>query len=145
MKMTEKVKKGDKVKLHYTGRIKDGDVFDSSKKREPLQFEAGAGQVIQAMDKAVIGMEAGERKNFTVGPEEGFGQYNENLLLEMPIDKMPQGISPKKGLQLQLVNEEGKSVPVRIAEVHDKFVKLDANHPLAGKELDFEVELLDIG
>lgn len=142
--MAKKVKKGDKVKLHYTGRIQNGDTFDSSEKREPLQFEAGAGQVIKAMDEAVIGMETGEKKKFTVEPGEGFGPYDENLLIDMPMEKFPQGLSPKEGMQLQLVNEEGKSVPVKVKEVHDNFVKLDANHPLAGKELDFEVELLDI-
>ncbi len=142
--MAKKVKKGDKIKLHYTGRIKNGDIFDSSKKRAPLQFEVGAGQVIKAMDEAVIGMETGEQKNFTVEPEEGFGPYNEDLLIDMPVEKIPEDISPKEGMMLQLMNEDGKSVPVKVKEVHDNFVKLDANHPLAGKALDFEVELLSI-
>ncbi|MFQ6069463.1 MAG: peptidylprolyl isomerase [Candidatus Aminicenantales bacterium] len=138
------VKSGDSVRIHYTGKFEDGSVFDSSKDGEPLQFEVGTGQIIEGLDKAVIGMHLGEKKSVTVNPEQGFGPYNENLLLEMPREKIPEHISPEIEMKLQLVDEKGNALPVVVKEISDDLIKLDANHPLAGKVLVFDIELLEI-
>ncbi len=142
--MTQTVKKGDIVKVHYTGRFDNGDVFDSSQGREPLQFKAGGQEIIKGLDEAVLGMKPGEKKNVTVNPEEGYGNYNKKLLMEMPKERIPDDISPEKGMQLQLVNKKGKAIPVVVAEILDKSIRLDANHPLAGKVLYFDLELVEI-
>ncbi len=142
--MSQSVKKGDTVRVHYTGRVKDGQVFDSSLKREPLEFEIGSGSIIAGVDKAVIGMKPGEKKEVTVLPEDGYGDYDQKLLLDMPKEKIPEDIEPEVGMRLQLVNNKGQPLPVLITEVKDESIKLDANHPLAGKELVFNVELVEV-
>ncbi|MFP4083095.1 MAG: peptidylprolyl isomerase [Candidatus Aminicenantes bacterium] len=142
--MTENVKRGDKVKVHYTGRFEDGKVFDSSREREPIQFEVGSGTVIKGLEEAVVEMKPGEKKKVKVEPEEAYGQYNDNLLVDMPKDKFPDNISPEKGMNLQLINKEGKAVPVVVKDIGDDSVQLDANHPLAGKVLVFDLELMAI-
>jgi len=142
--MTQTVKTGDTVKVHYTGRFEDGKVFDSSQGREPLQFNVEAGKMIKGLEKAVLGMQPGEKKNVTVNPEEGYGNYDKNLLMEMPKEKIPKNISPEKGMQLQLVNKQGQATPVVVTEIPDKSIRLDANHPLAGKVLVFDLELVEI-
>jgi len=142
--MTQTVRKGDTVKIHYTGRIKEGDVFDSSLKREPLEFETGTGSVITGVEKAVDGMKPGEKKEVTVSPEEGYGAYDKNLVIDMPQEKIPTDIKPEIGMQLSLLNDKGQSIPVKVAEIKDDSIKLDANHPLAGKDLVFDIELLEI-
>jgi len=142
--MAETVKKGDKVKIHYTGRIKDGKVFDSSLEREPIEFEIGSGHVIIGVDKGVIGMKPGEKKEVEVPPQEGYGEYEQKLLIDVPKDKMPKDIKPEVGMRLQMVNNMGQPLPVLVAEVNDDSVKLDANHPLAGKDLVFNIELVEI-
>ncbi len=142
--MTPKVKKGDTIMLHYSGRFKDGKVFDSSKKRNPIPVNVGAGEIIQGLEKAVLDMEPGEKRTVTVKPEEGYGHYSEDLLIEMPEEKIPENISPQEGMQLQLINEGGQKIPVVVKEVLDDAIKLDANHPLAGKTLVFDLELVEI-
>jgi peptidylprolyl isomerase len=142
--MPQSVKKGDTVRVHYTGRVKDGQVFDSSMKREPLEFEIGSGSIITGVDKAVIGMKPGEKKEVTVSPEDGYGDYDQKLLIDMPKEKIPEDIKPEVGMRLQLVNNKGQPLPVLITEVKDESIKLDANHPLAGKELVFDVELVEV-
>jgi len=142
--MPQSVKKGDTVKIHYTGRIKDGQVFDSSKEREPIEFEIGSGRVIAGVDKGVIGMKPGEKKEVTVPPQEGYGEYEQKLLIDVPMDKMPEDIKPEVGMRLQIVNDMGQPLPVLVTEVNDESVKLDANHPLAGKDLVFNIELVEI-
>ncbi len=142
--MTKKVKEGDKVKLHYTGRFKDGKVFDSSENQEPLQFEVGLGEVIKGVDEAVIDMEPGEKKDISVSPNDAYGSYDEKLLIDVPKDKIPEGMNPKKGSMLRLMDNKGKAVPVTVTEVKKDSIQVDANHPLAGKELNFKIELVDI-
>jgi len=142
--MTQKVKKGDNVKLHYTGRLKDGKVFDSSRKREPIQFEAGTGQIIKGIDSAVIGMKPGEKKSITIAPEDAYGSYDEKLLIDVPKDRIPEDVSTKEGSVLRLVDKQGKAVPVKVTEDKKDSVKVDANHPLAGEELAFEIEIMEI-
>jgi peptidylprolyl isomerase len=142
--MAQTVKKGDKVKIHYTGRIKDGQVFDSSLERGPLEFEIGSGHVIPGVDKGVIGMKPGEKKEVAVSPQEGYGEYEQKLLIDMPKEKIPEDIKPEVGMRLQMVNNMGQPLPVLITEVNDDLVKLDANHPLAGKDLVFNIELVEV-
>jgi FKBP-type peptidyl-prolyl cis-trans isomerase 2 len=142
--MTPKVKKGDTIMLHYSGRFKDGKVFDSSKERNPIPVNVGAGEIIQGLEKAVLDMEPGEKRTVTVKPEDGYGHYSEDLLIEMPEEKIPENISPQEGMQLQLINEGGQKIPVVVKEILDDAIKLDANHPLAGKTLVFDLELVEI-
>lgn len=142
--MTQSVKKGDKVKIHYTGRIKDGKVFDSSIEREPIEFEIGSGRVIPGVDKGVIGMKPGDKKEVTVPPQEGYGEYEQKLLIDVPVEKIPKDITPEVGMRLQMVNNMGQPLPVLVTEVNDESVKLDANHPLAGKDLVFNIELVEV-
>lgn len=142
--MTQKVKKGDTIMLHYTGWFKDGKVFDSSQERNPILVKVGAGEIIKGLENAVLGMKPEEKKTVTVKPEEGYGHYDEALLIEIPEEKIPENISPQEGMQLQLINEEGQKLPVVVKEILDDTIKLDANHPLAGKTLVFELEIVDI-
>jgi len=142
--MAKVAKKGDRVKVHYTGRFESGQVFDSSIGRDPIEFELGAGMIIRGFETAVISMKPGEKKTVTVLPEDGYGNYDENLLLEMPKDKIPGNINPEVGIELQLVNKQGNTLPVVVEEILEKTIKLDANHPLAGKVLVFDLELLEI-
>jgi len=142
--MAKVTKKGDRVKIHYTGRFESGQVFDSSIGRDPIEFELGAGMIIRGFETAVISMKPGEKKTVTVLPEDGYGNYDENLLLEMPKDKIPGNINPEVGIELQLVNKQGNALPVVVKEILEKTIKLDANHPLAGKVLVFDLELLEI-
>ncbi len=142
--MAEKVKKGDTIQVHYTGKFEDGKEFDSSLNRQPLQFEVGAGRVIKGFEDAVIGLQAGEKKTVTVSAEDAYGSFDENLLIEIPKKNVPEGVTPEVGMRLQLVNQQGQAAHVVVTEILDKTVRLDANHPLAGKTLVFDLEVLEI-
>jgi len=142
--MVQAVRTGDTVKMHYTGKFEDGNVFDSSLEGKPFQFEVGAKQIIKGLDEAIVGMQPGEKKTVTVTPENGYGNYDEKLLIEMPKEKIPENISPEKGMELQLVNKQGHALPVVVKEILENSIKLDANHPLAGKVLVFDIELVEI-
>ena len=139
-----KVKDNDKVKVHYTGKFKDGQVFDSSLEREPLEFEVGKGQMIPGFEKAVVGMEKGEKKEVNLSPDEAYGEKREELTQEINKDQLPEDLEPKVGMQLQSKTPDGKEFRVTVAEVKDEAIVIDANHPLAGKDLVFEIELVDI-
>lgn len=140
-----KVKQGDKVKVHYTGKLPSGEQFDSSKDREPLAFTVGAGQMIKGFDAAIPGMEVGEKKTINLQPEEAYGPVNKEAIVEFPKKNIPDGMNIEKGMKLQLKNAEGQPIPVTVTDVKDEAVVLDANHELAGKELVFDIELVDIG
>jgi len=142
--MVQAVRTGDTVKMHYTGKFEDGNVFDSSLEGKPFQFEVGAKQIIKGLDEAMVGMQPGEKKTVTVAPEDGYGNYDEKLLIEMPKEKIPENISPEIGMELQLVNKQGHALPVVVKEMLENSIKLDANHPLAGKVLVFDIELVEI-
>ncbi len=142
--MVQAVRTGDTVKMHYTGKFEDGNVFDSSLEGKPFQFEVGAKQIIKGLDEAIVGMQPGEKKTVTVTPEDGYGNYDEKLLIEMPKEKIPENISPEIGMELQLVNKQGHALPVVVKEMLENSIKLDANHPLAGKVLVFDIELVEI-
>ena len=138
-----KVKDGDTVKVHYTGTLKDGSVFDTSAEREPLEFKLGEGQLIPGFEKAVIGLSEGEKTNVDIPSDEAYGEPREDLLINVPKDQLPDDVEPEVGMQLQVNQPDGNAVPVRITEVGDEELTLDANHPLAGKDLSFEIELVE--
>ena len=140
-----KVKDNDKVKVHYTGKFTDGQVFDSSLQRQPLEFEVGKGQMIPGFEKAVMGMEKGEKKEIILTPDEAYGEKRKELTQEISNDQLPEDLQPKIGMQLQSRTPEGKEFRVTVADVKDDSIVIDANHPLAGKELVFEIELVEIG
>jgi peptidylprolyl isomerase len=136
---------GDTVAVHYTGTLSDGSKFDSSYDRgEPLEFVLGDGNMISGFENAVRGMQVGEVKTVTLPPEEAYGTYDENLILVLGRDQMPQGIDIEVGLQLPMQTDTGARFIATIIEVSDTTVTLDANHPMAGKELTFEIELVAI-
>ena len=138
------VETGDNIKVHYTGTLDDGSIFDSSKGREPLAFTAGAGQMIKGFDAAVIGMKVGEVKTITILAEDAYGPYNDELLLTFPRDKLPEGMEPKVNDRLALTQSDGRQVPVVVTEVTGEGIIVDANHELAGKDLTFEIELVEL-
>jgi peptidylprolyl isomerase len=134
---------GDTVRIHYTGTLGDGSVFDSSVGREPLEFEVGSGHVIPGFDRAVTGMAPGERKQVTIPADEAYGQADANLMLTVDRREFPAGVSPEPGQQLQM-SQAGQAFIVTVVAVTPEAVVLDANHPLAGKDLRFELELVEI-
>jgi len=139
-----KAKKGDVVKVHYKGKLNSGEQFDSSEGREPLEFTVGAGQMITGFDQAIPGMVVGEKKTVTISPENAYGEKNEEAIIEFPISNIPAEMKLEPGMKLQLRNEAGHPIPVIVTEVKGDIVILDANHELAGKELIFDIELVEI-
>lgn len=133
---------GDTVQVHYKGTLADGSVFDSSEGRDPLQFTLEAGQVIPGFEKAVEGMQVGERKTITIPADEAYGQRSERAMLQVPREQLPPEIEPEVGLQLVMQRADGQQIPVVVAEVTETHVTIDANHPLAGHDLTFEIELV---
>jgi len=138
------VKTGDVVRVHYTGTLVDGSQFDSSVGRNPLEFTVGAGQMIAGFDAGVLGMAVGEKKTLQIDPDHGYGQSNPEAIIEFPRTNVPEGMEIEVGMQLNLQNEYGQPVPVVIMEITEEVVIMDANHSLAGKDLIFEVELVEI-
>jgi peptidylprolyl isomerase len=138
-------KKGDHVKVHFIGKMENGEIFASSQGHPPLEFNVGDGSVLPGVDKAVDGMSQGEHKTVTISPQEGFGEQNTALILIVDRSHFPPGFEPKEGMELQMPQPNGGVVFLKILEILDNDkVKLDANHPLAGKTLTFELELLEI-
>ncbi|MGD2046498.1 MAG: peptidylprolyl isomerase [Gemmatimonadota bacterium] len=137
-------KQGDTVHVHYTGRLDDGTVFDSSDGRDPLQFVLGTGYVISGVEKAVEGMSVGEQVSTKIPPEEAYGHRSEELVLNVAVDQFPNGTPPKVGQRFQMTTGDGQQTMVTVTEVGDEQVEIDANHPLAGQELNFELELVKI-
>jgi FKBP-type peptidyl-prolyl cis-trans isomerase 2 len=137
-------KQGDKVKVHYTGRLADGTEFDTSAAQDPLEFTLGAGEVIPGFEQAVLGMAPGERRTTVIPAGEAYGDYNDEMLLEVERGTFPAHLEPQVGQQLQVKQGEGEVISVVVTEVDDDSITLDANHPLAGKDLTFEIELVAI-
>lgn len=135
---------GDKVKVHYHGRLRNGETFDSSQGREPLEFTVGAGQMIKGFDEGVKGMQVGDKKTVEIGADEAYGQREDANLIEFPKDQFPPDMKPEPGMQLMLSNDQGQQFPVTVAEVKEDSVVLDANHPLAGQDLIFDIEMMHI-
>ena len=140
----EIAKKGDLVKVHYTGKLTNGEQFDSSTGREPLEFTVGAGQMIKGFDAAMPGMSVGEKKTINILPGDAYGEKDEQAIIEFPIANIPVDMKLDIGMQLQLSNEAGQPFPVTVVEIKDDVVLLDGNHHLAGKELVFDIELMEI-
>ncbi|MCB1311194.1 MAG: peptidylprolyl isomerase [Sedimentitalea sp.] len=141
--MTE-VKTGDTVHFHYTGTLKDGTTFDSSEGRDPLQVEVGSGEIIPGLDSALPGMAPGERKTVEVACDEAYGPINPGMRQAVPRAEIPAEIHVEPGLQLQMQTPDGRALPVTVVDVTETEVTLDANHPLAGQDLTFAIELVAI-
>lgn len=135
---------GSKVKVHYTGTFDDGEVFDSSRERDPMEFEIGAQQVIPGFDQALVGMKIGESKNIRIPEEEAYGPYNPEMVMEVAPDQFEEGMKVEIGQQFQVEMGENNPVVLMVKEVLDDKVILDANHPMAGKTLNFDIELVEI-
>ena len=142
--MPATAKPGDTVAVHYTGKLADGSVFDTSKDRDPIQFVLGQRRVIPGLDKAVAGMSPGETKTAEVPAEEAYGPHKPELMVEFPRDRIPPGVSADVGQELQLKAADGRAMPAVVVEKSDAAITLDANHPLAGKDLTFELELVEL-
>lgn len=142
--MAQAAQKGDTVAVHYTGKLEDGEVFDSSREREPLEFEVGSGQVIPGFDRAVEGLEVGDSREVTLDPEEGYGEPREDLVVDVDRDQFPQESEPEVGRQVQVQVAPGQNRVATITGIEDEAITLDLNHPLAGKPLTFDVELVEI-
>lgn len=139
------VQDGDTVKVHYTGRLSDGTVFDSSLERDPLQFKLGAGQVIPGFEQAVLGLAPAEKVTTQIPAAEAYGEHMPERIVSVNRDELPPDYTPEVGHQLQSQQGDGRSIMAVINEVTDTAVKLDMNHPLAGKNLIFDIELVQIG
>ncbi len=138
-------KSGDTVKIHYTGTLDDGTEFDSSAGRDPLEFEVGGGQVIPGFDKAVEGMAVGDSKSVRIEAEEAYGPRHDQLVQEVDRNLLPEDLDPKEGMALQSSSPDGQVMQLMVTAVSDDTITVDANHPLAGQALSFDIELVDIG
>jgi peptidylprolyl isomerase len=136
---------GDTVHVHYTGRLDDGTVFDSSEGRDPLAFTVGSGQVIPGFDEAVAGMSPGDTKTVRIEVDEAYGARRDDLVLEIGKEQLPDGLEPHVGMELAIRGDDGRQLPVLVTEVRDAAIVLDANHPLAGQPLTFDLTLVSTG
>lgn len=143
--MADAIKDGDIIKVHYTGRLKDGEEFDSTRDRDPMIFVVGVGQVVKGFDQAVLGMSAGEKKTITLAPELAYGEQQPENLLEFPLASMPHLKSLQLGMQVKLPLQGGRAVSAKVVEVTEEVIRLDANHPLAGQTLTFDLEIVETG
>ena len=140
----QQAQQGDKVRVHYQGTLRTGETFDSSEGRDPLEFTVGSGQVIKGFEEGVKGMSVGEKRTVEIGVDDAYGQKSKELIIEFPKRQFPDDMAPEVGQQLMMSNGSGQSFPVTIKEVKEDSVLLDANHPLAGQELIFNIELVEI-
>lgn len=138
------VKQNDKVKVHYTGKLANGEVFDSSLERDPMEFEVGKGQLIPGFENGVIDMKVNEKKTIEVPSDEAYGEPRKELVQEVPKDRLPEDIKPEVGMGLVSTTPEGQEIQLVVKEVKDEAIVVDGNHPLAGQDLTFEVEVIDI-
>ncbi len=140
----QQVKNGDTVKVHYHGKLTDGTTFDSSEGRDPLEFEVGSGMVIKGFDDGVLGMEVGDKKTIEIPVDEAYGPADPQMMMEFPIDRLPKDLKPEIGMELTMRDNAGNPIPVVVAEVRPEAIIIDANHPLAGEDLVFDLELVEI-
>lgn len=140
----KQVKNGDTVKVHYTGKLASGFVFDTSNKRDPIQFTVGEGTVLAGFENAVVGMNQGEMKTIKIEADKAYGPYRKELVVEVKREEMPKHLQPKVGQRLHISQPNEQKVVVTVTEVTDVNVTLDANHPLAGQDLTFDIHLVEI-
>ena len=140
----QQVKSGDKVRVHYHGKLRNGETFDSSEGREPLEFTVGSGQVIKGFDEGVKGMQTGDKRVVEIAVEDAYGEKEEGRVVEFPKEQFPEDLNPEIGMQLMMSDGQGHSIPVLVSEVKEESIILDANHPLAGEDLIFDIELIEI-
>lgn len=138
------VKSGDTVAIHYTGTLLDGSTFDSSEGRDPLEFVVGSGQIIPGLDVALPGMAVGDKKTVQIACADAYGPLNPDMRQAVPREGIPPEIQLEVGMQLQMQTPDGQAMPVTVVELDDATVTLDANHPLAGKDLKFDIEVMRI-
>ncbi|MBN2584172.1 MAG: peptidylprolyl isomerase [Planctomycetes bacterium] len=139
-----KAKEGDTVRVHYTGRFDDGEVFDSSADGDPLEFTMGEGGLIAGFEAAVLGMDIGESKTVEIAPEDGYGPHMKELVMTVERSDLPPDLEPEVGMQLRSVQDDGREMLLVVTAVGDDGVTLDANHPLAGRALTFDIQLVEI-
>lgn len=137
-------KQGDQVHVHYTGKLEDGSVFDTSEGRDPLSFQLGKGQVVPGFDKAVNGMTVGEKKEVTISSDEAYGPRLDQLTFTVPRENLPPGYEPQVGEVMRMEYRDGRQLDVVITDTDEKAVTMDGNHPLAGEDLIFDIELVKI-
>ncbi|MGF1497229.1 MAG: peptidylprolyl isomerase [Elainellaceae cyanobacterium] len=135
---------GDKVLVHYTGKLEDGTVFDTSADRDPLQFSIGGGNVIPGFEAAVVGMSPGDSKTATIPSTQAYGPYRQEMVVQIDRQQVPSDIPLEIGQRLQIQQQGGQAIPVTVTEMSDAAVTLDANHPLAGEDLTFDIQLVDL-
>ena len=138
------VKENDTVKVHYTGKLSDGQIFDSSLEREPLEVQLGQGMLISGFEKGIIDMKLNEKKTINIPVAEAYGDVQKELMYEVKKEQLPQDMAPEVGMGLASKDPEGKEVQFRVAEVNEDHIIVDANHPLAGQDLTFDLELVEI-
>lgn len=140
-----KAKNGDTVEVHYTGKLESGEVFDTSRSGDPIRIELGASQVIPGFEAAIVGMAVGDSITVTVESGDAYGPAQQELMIAVQRSELPESLDPEVGMQLAMRSQDGEQIPVRITEVTAEAVTLDANHPLAGEDLTFEIDLVSIG
>lgn len=143
--MTDVIKDGDIIRVHYTGCLENGEEFDSTRERGPLTFVVGVGQVVKGFDEAVLGMSAGEKKSVRLAPAKAYGERKQEFVIDLPKASMPHLLALKKGMQLKLPLQNGQAVSATVVHVFDDMIRLDANHPMAGKTLRFHIEIVETG
>lgn len=138
------VKKGDRIRVQYTGSLNDGTIFDKSKEEAPLEFTVGSGQIIPGFDKAVEGMKLNEEKKVTLKPEDAYGKRDETAIKEFPKNSLPENFKPEKGIMIRLQDQTGRPIPGTITDITENNITVDLNHPLAGKDLTFDIKVIGI-
>lgn len=142
--MAQTVQVGNTISVEYTGKLEDGEVFDTSKGKTPLTFKVGAGQLIQGFDQAVVEMAVGDTKTVTITPDEGYGEKRDDLFIDMPLSNIPPDMDLDQGMMVQLQDKQGNPVPATVTDIGEEAVTLDINHPLAGRTLTFDIEIVKI-
>ena len=138
------IKDGDTVSVHYTGTLASGEVFDSSVERDPLKFTLGKGQLIPGFEHAIMGLSVGEKAITNIPSLEAYGEHNPEMVIEVPMNQLPLELDAQVGMQLQLNQPDGQAIPVQITQIEGETVTIDANHPLAGKDLNFDIEVVEV-
>lgn len=140
----EGIREGDRVQVHYTGKLQSGEVFDSSQGREPLDLTIGEGKIIPGFEQALLGMQTGDKKSFDLTPDQAFGERKDELVHVIQKEQIPSDIKLEVGMQLALEGQQKEPIPAQVVDISESTVTLDTNHPLAGKDINFEVDVVEI-